>query len=128
VIGKGAEYLFKIRAASARRDESAALHAAGSLIGRCARAVALGRGVMVDSENEYYRRVWEVAGSAWTREFRKSFGLDGGDAFVQAAAACRLYAETARFLDDLLDAETRGLVQLAVDNTTGDKAYLKGKR
>ena len=114
IVAKSAEYVFKIRAAVERQDESAALHAEGSLIGRCARAVAIGRGVLVRSENEYYRRVCETAGDAWTRAFRSSFGLEDGDAFSQARAACRLYTETVLALEDLLDADTRVITARAL--------------
>ncbi|MGH2498608.1 MAG: hypothetical protein ACRDF0_00715 [Candidatus Limnocylindria bacterium] len=109
-----AEYVYKIRAALDRRDESAALHAGGALIGRCTRALATARGVLIRTENEYYRRVQEAAGDEWTRLHRAAFGLAGGDAFEQATAAGRLYAQTARLLASTLDTESREIVDRAV--------------
>ena len=108
---KSAEFVLKIRSAAERRDEWAALHAAGSLIGRCARIMSVARGTFITTENEYYRVVCEAAGERWASAFRGAFALDGAyDAFAQANAACRLFAETARLVDDRLDAESRDVV------------------
>jgi hypothetical protein len=108
---KSAEFVLKIRSAAERRDEWAALHAAGSLIGRCARIVSVARGTFITTENEYYRVVCEAAGERWAAAFRGSFALDGAyDAFAQANAASRLFAETAALVDDRLDGEARDVV------------------
>ncbi len=114
-----AEYVYKIRAAIERRDESAALHAAGALIGRCTRSVVTARGVLIRTENEYYRKAQEAAGADWAARHRQCFGLaaDGPlalDAFAQAVAACELYAETVRVLDDILDPDARAVTSRAV--------------
>ena len=113
-LAKSAEFVFKLRAALERQDEGSALHASIALAGRCARAVAVARGVLIRTENEYYAKVWEAAGVAWTREHRAASGLDGGGAFAQALAACRLYAETLRLLDDVLDDEAREITARAI--------------
>lgn len=115
-----AEYVYKIRAAIERRDESAALHAAWALIDRCTSGIVTARGVFVRTENEYYRKAQEEAGSHWADLHRQCFGLaaDGAvaiDAFAQAFAACALYAETVRVLDDILDAAAREVTTRAVD-------------
>lgn len=114
-----AEYVHKIRAAIERRDEGAALHAAGALVGRCTRAIVTARGIFVRTENEYYRKAQEAAGPEWTKRHRHCFGLawDGPvalDASAQALAAVRLYEETVRVLDDILDAEAREVTQRAI--------------
>lgn len=114
-----AEYVYKIRAAIERRDESAALHAAGALVRRCTRAIVTARGVFIRTENEYYRRAQEAAGAEWATRHRQCFALapDGPlalDAFAQAFAACELYAETVRVLDDILDADARDVALRAV--------------
>jgi predicted nucleotidyltransferase len=113
-LAKSAEFVFKLRAATEHRDEGSALHATVALAGRCARAVAVARGVLVRTENEYYAKVWDVAGDAWKREHRAALGLDRGGTFAQALAACRLYVETLRVLDDALDEHTREIVARAV--------------
>jgi predicted nucleotidyltransferase len=113
-LGKSAEFVFKLRSASEQRNEGSAVHATVALAGRCARAVAVARGVLVSTENEYFAKVWEAAGSVWQREHRGALGLEGGGAFAQAAAACRLYAETLRLLDDVLDENTRQITSRAL--------------
>jgi predicted nucleotidyltransferase len=106
-LAKSAEFVFKLRAASEQRNEGSALHATVALAGRCARAVAVARGLLVSTENEYYAKVWDAAGSAWQREHRGALGQGGGGVFAQALAACRLYVETLSVLDDVLDDDTR---------------------
>ena len=114
-----AEYVYKIRAAIEGRDESAALHAAWALIDRCTSGIVTARGVFVRTENEYYRKAQEEAGARWADLHRQCFGLaaDGAvaiDAFAQAFAACALYAETVRVLDDILDPAAREVTTRAV--------------
>lgn len=118
-LAVSAEYVFKIRAATERRDESAVLHAAGALIGRCTRAIVTARGVLIRTENEYYRKAQEAAGPGWSQRHRECFGLGPDapvalDAFEQGTAACRLYAETAKALDDVLDDAARDVVRRAL--------------
>ena len=108
--GSSCEYVFKIRDALDTRDESKVLHAAAALIGRCERITSVALLVPVHTENEYYRVVRAAAGPVWTERHRASFGLDGGDAFAQGAAACALFRETMRLVDDRLDAATRAIV------------------
>lgn len=114
-----AEYVYKIRAAIERRDESAALHAADALVGRCTRAIVTARGIFIRTENEYYRKAQEAAGAEWATRHRQCFGIawDGPvalDAFAQALAACELYAETVRVLDDILDEDAREVTTRAI--------------
>ena len=118
-LAASAEYLYKIRAAIERRDEPAALHAAGALIGRCTRSMVTARGVLIRTENEYYRKAQAAGGPEWAKRHRLCFGLgrEGPvalDAFAQALAAARLYEETVRVLDDILDPEAREITASAV--------------
>lgn len=115
-VAVSAEYVLKIRAGRARGDESAVLHAAGALAARCTRAIVTARGVLIRTENEYYREAREAAGAQWARHHRECFGLgaDGPiarDAFEQGLAACRLYEQTAAVLDDILDGAARETVR-----------------
>jgi hypothetical protein len=73
------------------------------------RAVAVGRGILIESENSYYRQVQEAAGldSAWTRYHRTAAGLVTATSHATPAvaigvAALHLYRETARLLAPLL--------------------------
>jgi hypothetical protein len=104
------EYVFKIRDGLETRDESKVLHAAAALVGRCERMTSVALFVSIRTENEYYRVVQQAAGPVWAERHRAAFGLLGGDAFAQAAAACALFRETMRLVDDRLDAETRAIV------------------
>ena len=117
---KCAEYVHKIRAGTNERDEFSALHAARALSSKCLEAVAVARGTFISTENEYFGVVSEAAGPSWTLAFRASLGLGGThDAFAQAAAACRLYAETARLVADELDDETNSIVATALALVAG---------
>jgi hypothetical protein len=68
-------------------------------------AVAVGRGVLIESENSYYRQVQGAAGedSAWTRHHRIAAGFAAPNpqsppAEAIAIAALHLYRETADLL------------------------------
>lgn len=104
------EYVFKIRAAVGTQDEGKALHAAAALTARCERLAAVAFLTPIRTENEYYRIVQDAAGPAWTAAHRAAFGLDGGDAFAQAVAACALFRETMRLVHDRLDAASLAIV------------------
>jgi hypothetical protein len=104
------EYVFKIRDALERRDESKALHAAAALMGKCERIVAVAYLVPIPTENEYLKIVRAAGGPGWTAAHRRAFGLEGGDAFTQAEAAVALFRETIRLVDDRLDGAARAIV------------------
>jgi hypothetical protein len=104
------EYVFKIRDALERRDESKALHAAAALMSKCERIVAVADLVPIPTENDYLRIVRAAGGPAWTAAHRRAFGLEGGDAFTQAEASVALFRETIRLIDDRLDEATRAIV------------------
>lgn len=108
VMGQ-AEEAHKLLGALNRRDESATLYAAQGAVLGLTRAVAVGRGVLVESENSYYRQVWEAAGldSTWTRYHRIAAGIvtDASHTPPTVAigrAALHLYRETAHLLWPLL--------------------------
>lgn len=109
--GQACEYVFKIRDGLAKRDESKVLHAAASLVGKCERIIAVAFLTPIRTENEYYRVLQQAAGPVWAERHRAAFGLDGGDAFAQAAAACALFRETMRIVDERLDDDARAVVR-----------------
>lgn len=74
-------------------------------------AVATQHGVMVTSGNTFYTQVQEAAGdeSAWSRALRVALGIEegevgdaGGALTRRGRAGLRLYAETARLLEDVV--------------------------
>lgn len=104
VMGQ-AEEAHKLLGALNRRDESATLYAAHAAVMGLTRAVAVGLGVLIESENSYYRQVQEAAGldSAWTRYHRIAAGYAVDTSHKSPAdaigiAALNLYCETARLL------------------------------
>ena len=114
-VAKSAEYVHKIRGATEKRDEGAALHAARALSSKCLQVVAVARGALIQTENEYFRVVCDAAGPEWTATFRASLGVEGAcEAFAQASAACRLYARTAKLVAGDLDPETNSIVATAL--------------
>jgi predicted nucleotidyltransferase len=104
VMGQ-AEEAHKLLGALSRHDESAAIYAAHGAVKGLTQAVAVVRGVLIESENSYYPQVQGAAGadSAWTRYHRIAAGFAAPNpqlppAEVIAVAALQLYRETARLL------------------------------
>jgi hypothetical protein len=111
VVGN-AEEAHKVLGGLVTRDESAALHAVLGLYLGMAQAFSVQRGILIHTENAYFRLVQDVAGrdSAWTRYFRLAVGLDAGPpeqppAEARGIAALQLYRETARMLRSILQRE-----------------------
>lgn len=104
-----AEEVHKLLGALSRRDESAIRYATLGLVLGLTRAVAVGRCVLIESENSYFRQVQDAAGvdSAWTRYHRIAAGFVAGASRLAPAtaagiAALHLYRETAHLLLSLL--------------------------
>ena len=107
-----AEEVHKILSALSRRDEHAALYGTLGLILGLTRAMAVQRGLMIQSENSYFRQVQEAAGldSPWTRYHRLAAGFERGPEDFglvegRARAGLRLYEETISLLRDVLRPE-----------------------
>ncbi len=121
VMGQ-AEEAHKLLGALNRRDESATLYAAHGAVLGLTRAVAVGRGILIESENSYYRQVQEAAGSdsAWTRYHRIAAGfvVDAShkvSADAIGSAALHLYRETASLLSPLLLPRHRPVIETTLD-------------
>ncbi|HET9980922.1 MAG TPA: nucleotidyltransferase domain-containing protein [Ktedonobacterales bacterium] len=107
VMGQ-AEEAHKLLGALSRHDESAAIYATRGAVMGLTRAVAAGRGVLIESENSYYRQTQQAAGedSTWTYFHRIAAGFTAPDmldarrppAEAIAIAALHLYRETTRLL------------------------------
>jgi hypothetical protein len=103
-----AEEAHKLLGALNRRDESATLYAAQGAVAGLTRAIAVGQGVLIESENSYFRQVQEAAGrdSVWTRYHRIAAGFvvdatHETPADAIGSAALDLYCETASLLRPL---------------------------
>ena len=123
-----AEEAHKLLGALNRRDESATLYAAHGAVAGLTRAVAVGRGVLIESENSYYRQVQEAAGldSAWTRYHRIAAGfvVDASHKLPADAigvAALNLYCETARLLRPSFLPHHLPVIQITLDVIAGSQ-------
>ena len=127
VMGQ-AEEAHKLLGALNRRDESATLYAAHGAVAGLTRAVAVGRSVLIESENSYYRQVQEAAGldSAWTRYHRIAAGfvVDTSHKLPADAIGCAaldLYCETARLLRPLFLPHHLSVIQITLDVIAGSQ-------
>jgi hypothetical protein len=112
-LAKDAENVLKLRSAIDRVDESSILNAHLNLAQHCADAIAVGRGVLISTENRFHDEVRASAGPEWTRGQRSAYGLDGGDTIARARATCALYALTVAMLE--LDPEDRQVADRAME-------------
>ncbi|HEU4782797.1 MAG TPA: nucleotidyltransferase domain-containing protein, partial [Ktedonobacterales bacterium] len=127
VMGQ-AEEAHKLLGALNRRDESATLYGAHGAVAGLTRAVAVSRGVLIESENSYYRQVQEAAGldSTWTRYHRIAAGfvVDASHRLPADAigiAALNLYVETARLLRPLFSPRHLPVIQITLDVSAGSE-------
>jgi len=109
-----AEEVHKILNGLAREHESTVLYAVWGLVKSMLEAVAVQRGLMIDSENRYFDLIQDSVGrdSKWTRAFRTAWGLDPGASQYRSrgAAALTLYSLTAAMFDGLIPEKHREVV------------------
>lgn len=105
-----AEVAHKILGGLAARDEERATLATWELVLDLTGAIAVRRGVLVDSDRTFFRQVRAAVGrdTAWTRQHRLAAGLEETattlpPALARGAAALRLYRETAALLGPILE-------------------------
>jgi nucleotidyltransferase-like protein len=108
-----AEHALKLLGALARNDDACLPYPLGELLYSLPQVVAVQRGLMIESDHTFYQQVQASAGgneSAWSRAHRAALGLHGEPLRERAAAALRLYAETARLTADTLQTAHRDVV------------------
>jgi hypothetical protein len=112
-----AEEVHKILSGLAQENESKVLYAVWGLYRGLTEAVAVQRGLMIESENRYLDILQNSLGRShpWTKAFRLSFGMDFGDANVPAyqtrgRAALDLYRETAILFKDIITDKHREVI------------------
>lgn len=112
------ETVHKLINETAKGNDLALAHATQGLFFGLTEAVAVGRGVLVQSDSTYYHQVQEAAGldSAWTHYHRLASGTqalcEGADFMrVRSRAALHLYRETAALLAPVMDTDYRMVVQ-----------------
>jgi predicted nucleotidyltransferase len=113
-----AEEVHKILSGLVRRDESALAYGTLSLVLGMVRIMALARGVLIVSENTYFREVGEAVGvdSDWMRYLERTLGVGSASTVdMRANAALALYRETVRLIEPiitpLLPSESLDVVQ-----------------
>ena len=111
-----AEEVHKVLGALAKGDEAVALYGTWGLVAGLLRAVTVQRGVLIRTENSYFQQAQEAAGldSAWSRAFRIAVGLEMATAVTRAAAALRLYQETATLLAPALQRQHLDVIRGAL--------------
>ena len=95
-----AEEVGKLISALAQRDESMALFWLNALLPGMTRAMTLGMGLLMDSENRHFQKLQAAIGadSEWSRALRAALGQPPAAADVRVRAGLRLYRETAALL------------------------------
>jgi predicted nucleotidyltransferase len=100
-----AEEVHKILSGLVRRDESALAYGTISLVLGIVRIMALARGVLIVSENTYFREVGEAVGvdSNWMRYLERTLGVGSASTVdTRAHAALALYRETVRLIEPII--------------------------
>ncbi|RMF81496.1 MAG: nucleotidyltransferase domain-containing protein [Chloroflexi bacterium] len=119
-----AEEAHKVMNGLIRDDESAILYGSVSLMMGLPRAIAVQRGVLIQSENTFLRQMQHELGeySAWSFYLRIASGLqhapggtDGGLAQMRGLAALGLYVETSKVLKAIIRPEHLEVVDKTVD-------------
>jgi predicted nucleotidyltransferase len=117
-----AEEVHKVLGGLSRGDESAMLYGTLGLCLNLPTIVAVQRGLLIETENAFFRKVQQSAGqaSAWTRWFRLAVGFDPTPPAVtpaqaRAIAGLRLYEETASMLWRVLRPEHTEVVELTLE-------------
>jgi predicted nucleotidyltransferase len=116
-----AEEVHKILGGLAKRDESMISNATWGLSHGLATTILVQCGVLIQTENAYIDLAQDTAGreSDWTRQFRVAVGLDplpaGEPAYAgRGIASLRLYRETARLLQNILQPNDATVVNRAM--------------
>lgn len=98
-----AEEVHKLLDGLEQDSESKVLYAVWGMVEGMARTLAVQRGLLIPSENEFFQMVQDSAGRAsdWTRSFRIAAGMDPAPLSqspyrVRGEAALRLYVHTAQ--------------------------------
>lgn len=113
-FGGWAEEVHKVLSGLARRDESALAYGTLALVLGMVHIVALARGVLVVSENTYFREVGEAVGvdSDWMRYLERTLGVGSASTVgMRANAALALYRETVRLVEPLLAQEALSIAR-----------------
>ena len=113
-----AEEVHKIIGGLSKDDESKVLYAVWGLFKGLTNAVAVQRGMIMESENRYFDVIQENIGQSreWTRAFRLTLGADVGDMNLpiygtRGQAALALYKLTAQLFQNIILEKHRDVIE-----------------
>ncbi|HLV35106.1 MAG TPA: nucleotidyltransferase domain-containing protein [Spirillospora sp.] len=108
-----AEEAYKVMSGLRQSDDHLILFWLPWLVVGLTRALAVQRGILVESENNYYRQVQRAVGldSEWTQLHRLAMGLVVASPDARGRAGLRLYRETATLLDAIILPEHRPVIE-----------------
>ena len=112
-----AEEAHKIFSGLKSNDESKVLYAVWGLFKGISNAVAVQRGMMMDSENRYFDVIQKNIGidHAWTKSFRLAIGADiitNIPAYItRGEAALALYKHTAQLFQNIIPENHRNVIE-----------------
>ena len=116
-----AEEVHKILNGLAREQESTVLYALLGLFKGLARAVAVQRGLLMESENRFFDVIQDSVGrnTNWTRAFRLAVGADPlpinqPSYRIRGAAALTLYLETAELFKNIITDKHRMVIEITL--------------
>src|SRR5262249_27326143 len=117
-----AEEAHKILSELTRHHETGLLYATLGLVLGLTSAVAVSRGILIQSENVYFERVQQAVGpqTPWTLQHRRALGLELAPrrlapATARGIAGLHLYRETAYLLMSALQPEHRTIVERTLE-------------
>ncbi len=112
-----AEEAYKILSGLSLGQESKVLYASLGMIFGMAKAVAVQRGILIETENRYFDLVQESVGysNEWTKSFRLALGADAGSINVPAfktrgIASLDLYRQTVDMMNEIILDEHREVI------------------
>ena len=116
-----AEEAHKILDGLLREHESTVLYATWGLLFGLGRALAVQRGLLMETENRFFDVIQDATSrdSAWTRAFRLALGADATPANhppfqSRGAAALALYRETASLFKPIIPEKYREVIETTV--------------
>jgi predicted nucleotidyltransferase len=108
------EEAHKILGALKQKDESAILYSTMGAVLGLTEIITVQRGVMIQSENSYFRQAQESVGenSAWSLQHKIACGF-GQESSIETRgiASLRLYVETAKILKDIIKTEYADVIR-----------------
>ncbi len=109
-----AEEAHKILGALNRKDESAVLYGTISMLLGLTEVIAVQRGIMIESENSYFRQAQQEVGenSAWSLQHKIACGFERESSLeTRANASLRLYVETEKIIKSIVKSEHFDVIQ-----------------